>query len=1243
MLSMNIQYPQPFRRAAGLLGWALVVAGSLSIEGDVVAQTVPSGFVDQSMISGLVNPVGFTWDGNGRMYIWEKRGRVSLYENGALLPTPLLDISEEVGNWRDHGMLGFALDPDFLNNGHFYVLYAVDRHHLINHGTPQYDPNVNEYFAATIMRITRYTATGPDLAVADPASRTILLGESAQTGVPLLHESHSTGQLVFGTDGTLLAAFGDGASYSLVDAGSANGTYWAQALADGIIRPAENVGSFRSQLLNSFNGKVVRLDPSTGDGVPSNPFYDGDDPRSPRSRVWALGLRNPYRMTVRPGTGSTDPALADPGSLYIGDVGWTTWEDLHVCNEGGLNFGWPLFEGMDPHTGYWNALTANLDAPNPLYDGLNCTEPYYRFQDLLIQDTQVHPKPFPNPCDPNIQIPQWTPRFMHTRPPIDVRHGNQARCAAWNGTTAVSFNLNDPASPVPGPSFGGWASVAGTWFTGNQFPQGYQNVYFHADYAGGWIRKFVFDPADQAVSVSDFAAALGAIVYVGEGTDGALWYIAYNQNAIRRIVYANTVDLAPEAVAQQDVLYGPSPLTVQFTGSGSSDPEGLALSYLWDFGDGTTSTMADPQHVFTAPPATPTTWTVGLTVTDPGGNSQSTQLLVSVNNTPPVVAITSPVDGSPYPVGVTTNVPLQATVTDAEHGPAQLSYAWQTILHHNSHNHPEPVDNDPVSNALITGEGCDGETFSYEVRLTVTDAAGLSASDTAWLHPDCSAIAPVAFMTSDKTAGEGPLLVNFDAGLSFDPGTIVSYAWDFGDGTTGSGEQVSHTFTDVGDHLVQLTCTDDDGLVGTATGTIIVYELGDPQCAGTPGTILREYWTGISGTGIPALVGNANFPDNPSGTSQQTTYSGPQNWADNYGTRMRGYIVPPQTGQYRFTITSDDQSQFFLSLNHEPRHKRLLASIPGWTQPLEFTKYASQVSIYVDLVAGQPYYSEMLQKEGGGGDHLAVFWEGPGIPTRTLLPGSALIPWQDCLPSVNLQVVLQGPADPQTGIMRDDLRQSGLVPVQEPFTALGFQHAGGGGGEVLDPQVLAVTGLNAIVDWVLVELRDPGNASTVVATRSALLQRDGDVVDVDGGPRLQFAVAEGDYLVAVRHRNHLGVMTATPLTLDEDITVVDLSSGDVVTHGTDARVLLSGGRRALWAGNVLPDDALRYTGTNNDRDPILNAIGGTVPTNTVSGYLGTDVDLDGQTKYTGSGNDRDLILNNIGGVVPTAIRNEQLP
>ena len=234
------------------------------------SQTLQPNFSDALVMGGWTEPVGATWDASGRLYVWEKRGMVWIVENGVRLATPLVDISGEVGNWRDHGCLGFALDPNYLTNGRIYLMYAVDRHHLMNFGTGSYNATTNQYYAATIMRITRYTATGPSFNVVDPASRLVLLGETPQTGVPLLHESHSTGSLMFGTDGTLLATVGDGASYNVTDAGSSSDTYYAQALIDGIISVKENVGAFRSQLLDCFNGKLLRMDPNTGDGVPSN-------------------------------------------------------------------------------------------------------------------------------------------------------------------------------------------------------------------------------------------------------------------------------------------------------------------------------------------------------------------------------------------------------------------------------------------------------------------------------------------------------------------------------------------------------------------------------------------------------------------------------------------------------------------------------------------------------------------------------------------------------------------------------------------------------------------------------------------------------------------------------------------------------------------------------------------------------------------------------------------------------------
>ncbi len=241
-----------------------------------------------------------------------------------------------------------------------------------------------------------------------------------------------------------------------------------------------------------------------------------------------------------------------------------------------------------------------------------------------------------------------------------------------------------------------------------------------------------------------------------------------------------------------------------------------------------------------------------------------------------------------------------------------------------------------------------------------------------------------------------------------------------------------------------------------------------------------------------------------------------------------------------------------------------------------------------------------------------------------------------------LKLMLDGAYDSNTLLMRDDLRTGGVLPTAEPYTALAFTHAADGGGEVMHAGVATRSGGNAVVDWVLVELRNAATPTTLVATRCALVQRDGDVVAEDGVSPIALLAPAASYHVVVRHRNHLSAMTATPLLLSTSTTSLDLTQAATATYGTEARRTV-GAVQTLWSGNVLRDNALRYAGAANDRDPILVAIGGTVPTSTITGYRVEDVNMDGSVKYTGAGNDRDPILVNIGGVVPTSVRTEQLP
>ena len=279
-------------------------------------------------------------------------------------------------------------------------------------------------------------------------------------------------------------------------------------------------------------------------------------------------------------------------------------------------------------------------------------------------------------------------------------------------------------------------------------------------------------------------------------------------------------------------------------------------------------------------------------------------------------------------------------------------------------------------------------------------------------------------------------------------------------------------------------------------------------------------------------------------------------------------------------------------------------------------------------------YEFWLQNVGFPGVSSAVPCEGMALAFTVQAPSPTVI-------SVAPRVVLAGAWNPSGASMNDGLRSSGLVPATEPYAALGYGYVGTHGPATISNSVLQVTGLNAIVDWVVVELRSaPG---TVVASRAALLQRDGDVVGTDGSSAVTFSRPPGNYFVAVHHRNHLGIMSAAPLALSSSATAINFTTPATATYGTNARQNISG-VMAMWPGDGNGNGTVQYTGTGNDRDPVLVAIGGSVASNTVTNvYSRLDINMNGTISYTGLGNDRDVILQTIGGTVASATRVEQVP
>ena len=226
-------------------------------------------------------------------------------------------------------------------------------------------------------------------------------------------------------------------------------------------------------------------------------------------------------------------------------------------------------------------------------------------------------------------------------------------------------------------------------------------------------------------------------------------------------------------------------------------------------------------------------------------------------------------------------------------------------------------------------------------------------------------------------------------------------------------------------------------------------------------------------------------------------------------------------------------------------------------------------------------------------------------------------------------------------LMRDDLRTKGFLPVAEPFTDLtAFTHVAPGGGETIaDPEVFETEGEEAIVDWVMIEMRDPNNFDNILHTRAAMLRRDAKIVDVDGASSVFFeGVPDGNYLVAVRHRNHLGVMTEEPFNLSSVTTSLDMTDPDFAFY-CEYQTAEQNGLQALWAGDINHDGRVILQGPGTDvfqlflkvlSDP-LNEFGSS---NFVSyGYDTSDINMDGKTNYAGPGNEKLIMWQYIFGPV----------
>jgi len=256
------------------------------------ALEVPPGFRVETIAANLELPTTFAFAPDGRIFIAEKTGRVKVWKDGVLYARPLIDLRDEVNSFVDRGLIGMALDPNFTRNGWLYLMYAWDA-----------PGEARDADQPRRSRLVRYTVDGD---VANPNSAYVLFDDHWN-----YTQNHSVGTLKFDKQGWLWVSLGEGS---------------LSAMTDKLALTALDI--------NTLQGKVLRIDPRTGAGVPGNPFYDPRFPRRARSRVWSYGYRNPFRFALHPQTQLP----------YVGDVGWNTYEMLMIATKGS-NFGWPCVEG----------------------------------------------------------------------------------------------------------------------------------------------------------------------------------------------------------------------------------------------------------------------------------------------------------------------------------------------------------------------------------------------------------------------------------------------------------------------------------------------------------------------------------------------------------------------------------------------------------------------------------------------------------------------------------------------------------------------------------------------------------------------------------------------------------------------------------------------------------------------------------------------------------------------------------
>ena len=692
------------RRAALTAVLAVVLAGFAVVPADAhdgahdgdadLGVVLPSGFSDQEVIGGMSEAVSADFAPDGTAFIALKTGvvKVAAYNSatgawGAV--TDFADLQTQVDNYGDRGLTGIAVDPQFPTRPYVYVNYTYDKDPRDGAGgvVPKWgtgtaydscpapatedDPTV----AGCVVqdRVTRLTASHASGAWRMTSETQLLVSGCYQ------FSSHASGDVAFGPDGKLYASSGEGASFLTQDYGQ----YANPCPGD----PANEGGSLRAQDYRTasdalgVDGSVFRMDPDTG-VVPTQ--------ANASSWLVAYGQRNPWRLTFRPksdGSGTSN-------ELWSADVGASKAEEVNRIADvttvsTPVNRGWPCYEG--------NYLTS---AVQPAWDALD--------------------KPLCETLYAQGQAAVQKPVFSY-----QTRDG---------GPLVPGEDCANETSSVSGVAFGSAQS---------NYPAAYKGAMFFSDFARSciWFLGKKADGEPDPTNIQTFVQAAATPVDLLTGPGGDLYYVDYGITpdgqvgqgiaGVHRIVYTGSNGV-PTARITATPASGAAPLAVSFSGATSSDPDGDALTYRWDFDNNGTwdATGVSTSHTYAAG-----TYTAKLEVNDGHGHTHTTTTSIQAGNSAPVLGTVTPAATLTWAAG--DQISYAATATDQQQGSMPSSaFTWQVEIRHCPSGvcHSHPFGTFTGATGSFTAPPHEYPSHLL-LTVTVTDSGGLTDSRTVQLNP----------------------------------------------------------------------------------------------------------------------------------------------------------------------------------------------------------------------------------------------------------------------------------------------------------------------------------------------------------------------------------------------------------------------------------------------------------------------------------------------------------------------------